>query len=486
MAAEDNFIVAIEIGSSKVTGLAGRKQPDGAIQILATAQEPSSTFIHKGRIFNVDKMTHCISNIKEKMEKSLKKSINQVYVGIGGMGMHTVGHNISRNFSEKTVITQEIIDEILDTNLNTSSPHREILDVHPQEYKLGTQQQIDPVGVFSDNIEGSFLNIISSASYREQVENCFHAAGVAIADMPITIIDLADSMLTESEKRNGCMFVDMGAETTSVAIYKNNILRHLAVLPLGGANVTRDITSLNIEEEEAESLKLQYAVAYSEEGKQTDMLQLQDGRSISHEEFNELVEARMEEIILNIANQIKISKTDIKKLVCGLVVTGGASSMKEIEKAFAKHTEFEKIRFVKNLRLTLRSTSSDFNKNGSYNAALALIEHGEHNCCGGDLGAAPSNLFPTEEELKAKREAEERAKREAEEKLRLEQEEQARLEEEQRAAEEAQREEEERLRKEKKKKNGFWKPVKDLFNKMSTLVSEEGEEVNPDNKDSKE
>lgn len=486
MAAEDNFIVAIEIGSSKVTGLAGRKQPDGAIQILAYAQEPSSTFIRKGRIFNVDKMTQCISGMKEKLEKSLKKSINQVYVGIGGMGMHTVAHNIARNFSEKTVITQEIIDEILDTNLNTSSPHREILDVHPQEYKLGTQMQLDPVGVFSDNIEGCFLNIIASSSLREQVENCFHAAGVAIANMPISIINLADSMLTESEKRSGCVFVDMGAETTSVAIYKNNILRHLAVLPLGGENVTRDITSFNIDEDEAESLKLQYAVAYSEDITPKEPIQLHDGRSIDQNEFREVVEARMEEIILNIANQIKLSKIESAKLIGGIIITGGAANMKEIEKAFAKYTEFEKFRFVKNLRLLLRSTSPDFNKNGSYNTTLALIEHGEHNCCGGDLGAAPNNLFPTEEELKAKREAEEKAKREAEEKLRLEQEEQARLEEEERAAEEAQREEEERLRRAKKKKSGFWRPVKDLFNKMSTLVSEEDEEVNSDNKDSKE
>jgi cell division protein FtsA len=106
MAVADNFIVAIELGSSKVTALAGQKQPDGAIQILAYAQEPSDSFIRKGRIQNVNKMTQCISNIKEKLEKKLQKTISHVYVGIGGMGMHTVSNTVEKVFNEKTVVSK--------------------------------------------------------------------------------------------------------------------------------------------------------------------------------------------------------------------------------------------------------------------------------------------------------------------------------------------------------------------------------------------
>ena len=98
MATEDNFIVAIELGSSKVTGVAGRKQPDGAIQVLAFAQEPSTTFIRKGRINNVSKMTQCIISMREKLEQKMQKSISRVYVGIGGMGMQTVANTVARHF----------------------------------------------------------------------------------------------------------------------------------------------------------------------------------------------------------------------------------------------------------------------------------------------------------------------------------------------------------------------------------------------------
>ena len=123
MAKEDNFIVAIELGSSKVTALAGRKQPDGAIQVLACAQEPAENFIRKGRINNVNKMTQCITNIKEKLEKKLQKRISHVYVGIGGMGMHTVPNKVLRDFPGKTIVTSEIIERMADTNPRLS--HRE-------------------------------------------------------------------------------------------------------------------------------------------------------------------------------------------------------------------------------------------------------------------------------------------------------------------------------------------------------------------------
>lgn len=227
-------------------------------------------------------------------------------------------------------------------------------------------------------------------------------------------------MLTESEKRSGCVFVDMGAETTSVAIFKNNLLRHLAVIPLGGANINRDITSLQVEDDEAEHLKLKFGAAVAdinEDNKRS--IQLHDGRSVDFNEFASLVEARMEEIILNINNQIVLSHYDKNQLIGGLIVTGGASHMKDIDKAFKRDTQFEKIRFVRNLKIQLRSADhSDFNNDGDCNAAIALLDKGDQNCCGGDLGNPNRDLFtdekPHEEEIQ---QAEAEAKRKAEPKL---------------------------------------------------------------------
>lgn len=480
MPTEDNLIVAIELGSSKVTGVAGRKQPDGAIQVLAFAQEPSTTFIRKGRINNVNKMTQCITSMKSSLEQKMQKSISRVYVGIGGMGMHTVANSVVRHFDSKMEITQEMIDAMSDENRSSANPDRDILESVPQEFHLGTQYTIDPVGILSDGIEGHYLNIVANSSVREEIRNCFRSAGVSIADLPITVQALADAMLTEPEKRSGCVFVDMGAETTSVAVYKNNLLRHLAVIPLGGANVNRDIMSLQIEDDEAEDLKLKYGSALhatDEENQKT--IKLRDGRTVSYEEFAGLVEARVEEIILNVNNQIALSKYDRSQLIGGLIITGGASHMKDIDKAFMRDTKFEKIRFVRNIRVPLRTSDyPGFNSDGDCNAAIALIDKGEMNCSNGELGKA--DLFNEEEKAAEKEQqlsAEEQAAAEASKKA---EEEVAKQLEEERIRQEA---EEERLRieEEKRRKQQRWKNIKKKFSKFGDWFGKIVDENDGDN-----
>ena len=399
MAAEENFIVAIVLGSSKITAVAGRKQPDGAIQVLACTQEPSDTFIRKGLINNVTKMKQCIINMKDKLEKKLQKSITHTYVGIGGMGMHTVGNTVVRHFDTKTTITNELVDAMLAENKASAAGDRYIFEVVPQEFKIGTQFQTDPVGIQAESFEGRYLNIIANASIREDVENCFHNANLNIAGSPISVLALSDLVLSESEKRSGCVLVDMGAETTTVAVFKNNLLRHFAVIPLGGANVNRDIASLQIEDNEAEALKLQYGSALYEgalDDKQP--IKLKDGRQIKFDEFAGLVEARVEEIILNVAHQIELSKYDKSQLIGGIVVTGSMANMKNLDKAYEVHTRFEKLRFITKggSRIQVSTKISDFNKDGSYNAALAIIDKGEFNCCGGELGSNAPSLFDNE------------------------------------------------------------------------------------------
>ena len=471
MATEDNFIVAIELGSSKVTGVAGRKQPDGAIQVLAFAQEPSTTFIRKGRINNVSKMTQCIISMREKLEQKMQKSISRVYVGIGGMGMHTVANTVARHFDSKVEITQEMVDAISDENRTSASADRDILESVPQEYHLGAQTTIDPVGILADSIEGHYLNIVANSSVREEIRNCFRTAGVTIADLPITVQALADSMLTEPEKRSGCVFVDMGAETTSVAVYKNNLLRHLAVIPLGGANINRDIMSLQIEDDEAEELKLKYGSAVQESDTDAHKpIALRDGRTIPYDEFMGLVEARVEEIVLNVKNQISLSNYDVSQLIGGLIVTGGAANIRNIDKAFTRDTKFEKIRFVRSIRIPLRTPDyPGLNNDGDCNAAIALIDKGEINCCGGDLGQP--DLFddpkdaepePSAEELaaaEAKKKAEEaEAQRKAEEEARI------KAEIEERERERKEREEAKRNRRNKWKNS--WKRMSNFFGNL--------------------
>lgn len=387
------FIVAIELGSSKITGIAGRKNLDGSISVLAVVKEDSTACIRKGVVYNIDKTMQCLTNIIARLKTTLKSEIAYVYVGVGGQSIRSIRNNIAKDFIDETIITQEMVNELMDTNRNMEYPDQQILDAATQEYKVDQQLQLDPVGIQCRRLEGNFLNIIWRNSYYRNLNKCFEKSGIAIADMYLSPLVLADSVLTEAEKRTGCVRVDLGADTTTVSVYFKNILRHLAVIPLGSNNITKDITSFQMEDKEAERMKLKYASAYTDNADidATLMLPIDQDRQVENRRFVEMVEGRVEEIIENVWYQVPSEFTD--KLLGGIVLTGGGSKMKNIDVAFRKYTHIEKIRIAKFVTTTINSSNSDINaKDGTMNTALALLVKGDMNCAGkeitGDLFAA--------------------------------------------------------------------------------------------------
>ena len=192
------FIVAIELGSSKMTGIAGKKKLDGSIDVLAVVREDSSTFIRKGVVYNIDKTAQCITNIVKKLTTTLKTNISRVYVGVGGQSIRSVKNNIVKNFAEETIVTQEMINELMDGNRAMSYQEQEILDAATQEYKVDNQFQMDPVGIQCTRLEGNFLNILWRKTFYRNLNKCFDLAGIAIADMYLAPLALAASVLTDA------------------------------------------------------------------------------------------------------------------------------------------------------------------------------------------------------------------------------------------------------------------------------------------------
>lgn len=336
------FIVAIELGSSKITGIAGRKNIDGSVKILAVVKEDSTQCIRNGVVYNIDRTCQCLTNIVNKLKTLLKTNIAHVYVGVGGQSIRSVKNVIVKDLAPDTVITKDMIDELMDGNRSMTYPDQEILDAITQEYKVDAQLQIDPIGIPATRLEGNFLNILWRKTFYRNLNKCFDNAGIAIAEMYLAPLALADSVLSEAEKRSGCVLVDLGSDTTTVSVYYKNILRHLAVIPLGSANITRDIASLQMEESEAEKMKLKYASAFTD-GKEIDetlRLPIDKDRQVDARRFIEIVEARVEEIVENAWFQVPSEYAD--KLLSGIVLTGGGSNMKNIERAFRNHTHVEK------------------------------------------------------------------------------------------------------------------------------------------------
>ena len=379
-----DFIVAIELGSSKISGIAGKKLPDGSIQILATASENASGCIRKGVIYNLDKTTQSLTSIIKKLESTLKASIGKVYIGMGGQSLRTIRNTEVRHMDEDTKISQELIDELKDSNRAVPIVGYQILGVAPQEYKVGNDLIVDPVGVQTDHIEARFLNIIARKNVKENAAKCCDLVPIEIAEDAedlIAPLALADAVLTSSEKRSGCVLVDFGADTTTVSVYKNNILRHLAVIPLGGNNITRDICSQQIEEDDAEALKIRFAQAYVEPTENEDenkSYKLENGCSINAILLEDIVEARLNEILDNVANQIVLSGHE-NKLLAGAVITGGGINLKNMEEAFVKRTKIEKIRVAKDTHISLKGM--EIKKDGTNNTLIALLAAGKVNCC---------------------------------------------------------------------------------------------------------
>ena len=479
------FIVAIELGSTNIIGVAGKKNIDGSISILSVIKEDSTSCINKGVVYNIDKTVQCLTNIIKRLETSLKAKVAQVYVGVGGQSIRSVKNTLIKELPLDTVVTLDMVNELMDENRNMTYPAQEVLDAITQEYKVDAQYQLDPVGIQCTRLEANLLNILWKKSFYRNLNKCFDNAGIAIAELYLAPLALADSVLTDVEKRVGCVLVDLGAETTTVSVYYRNILRHLAVIPLGGNNITIDIASLQMDDENAEKMKRKYASAYTESKDIDENLKysIDEDRQVDSKTFIEIVEARLEEIIKNVWYQVPSEYTD--KLLGGFIITGGVSNMKNIEKAFKQHTGVDKIRIANFVQETINSNIPEITAHdATMNTVLGLIAKGDMNCAGDELTSdlfakenntettstvveapkAPRSITETQGRGVVPTEAE---KQKAEEEARRKREEEA----EQRA-----REEEERRLEEEKRKNS---PLNKLFRKTKSffdqIMKEEGE-----------
>ena len=260
-------------------------------------------------------------------------------------------------------------------------------------------------------------------------------------------------MLTDTERRSGCALVDFGYGTTTVAVYKNNLLRHLAVIPLGGNNITQDLCTQQMEEDEAEDLKIKYGSAYSDLNQEelAKNLLMNNGRTIEERVLVDIVEARGEEIIKNVGAQIKNSGYK-GKLLAGIVVSGAAANIKNMDKAIVEFLQVEKVRFVRTVPFALHGEAAgQVLRDGSLNTLLALVGEGNLNCV--EPKPVEEKEEVAEEEVTVptreyEAEAEERSEAGGKEK-------------------------DEDGGDEKKSKPGFWAKMKERLEKFANSVSEE-------------
>ncbi|MCQ2112163.1 MAG: cell division protein FtsA [Bacteroidaceae bacterium] len=389
MAEKESIIVAIELGSSKISGIAG-KMKDGTIQILAYAEEKTNDCIKRGVVYNIEKTTQSIKNVVTKLESSLKMKITRTYIGLGGQSVRSVKKVVKQNMLAPTYINQTHIDELTDQSHEVDIDDCELIGYFTQDFIIDGNVVAEPVGVMGTNLEGEFLNIIANKKLKNNINTSFENLGLDIADYRLTTFELANNILTDAEKRSGCAMIDFGAGTTTIAVLKNNVVRQIVTIPLGINNIIQDLCDLQIEYTEALQLFLTYGNALpqelgiEEEQEETPKYRTSDGREIEVSNIEHIIEARFGEILANVNNQL-VHSDYASKLLGGIVITGGGANLKNIDKACSQTLKAEKIRIarklipqvIKNSDITSLSTESPTNC-----AIIALLLPGGENCVG--------------------------------------------------------------------------------------------------------
>lgn len=324
---KETYIAAIEIGSSKIMGAVGAFTDDKTLKILALEQEESRDSVRYGIIQNPEEVAGRVNRILDRLNSNpavAPKKIVGVFVGLSGRSMRSLASEVKLSFPDEVEFTGEILRQLRnDATSIAIDSNLEVLAVEPRSYHIDGLETSSPKGAMGKKISATFDIIVGRSELKRNIQRSLtERTGVAIRGLVVTPLAVADIVLKDEEKRLGCMLVDFGAETTSVSIYCKGSLCYFATLPLGGRNITRDLTTLNILEEKAEEIKCESGKAIPLEN--PSQLNLS---GIRLSDISNLVVARAEEIVANVIEQIKYAGLKEKDLPGGIVCVGRGAQL---------------------------------------------------------------------------------------------------------------------------------------------------------------
>jgi cell division protein FtsA len=336
-------IVGLDIGTTKIACFVGCKNEHGKIEILSMGTS-ESLGVTRGVVSNIERTVQSIQLAVKEAQSRVEGElmIRVVNVGIAGQHIKSLQHRgIHTRNNASTEISQKDIDALIDDmHKLVMLPGEQIITVLPQEYIVDNEQGIiDPIGMMGVRLEANFHIIIGNVGASMNINKCVHRAGLEVKDIILEPIASADAVLSEEEKEAGIVLVDIGGGTTDVAIFHDGIIRHTAVIPFGGNIITEDIKEgCTIMKRQAELLKVKFGSALASESQENEIvcipgLRGKEPKEISIRNLASIIQARLEEIIELVYFEIRNSGYE-KKLIGGIVVTGGGAQMKHITQLF--------------------------------------------------------------------------------------------------------------------------------------------------------
>ncbi|MDA9883730.1 cell division protein FtsA [Flavobacteriaceae bacterium] len=336
-----NYSVGLDIGTTKIVAMVGEKNQFDKVKILGVGKS-QSLGVHRGVVNNI---TQTIQSIKIAVDEAQSKSgvnVKEVAVGIAGQHIRSLQHSdyITRENPDE-VINENDIDKLIDQVYKlVMLPGEEIIHVLPQDFKVDGQSEIkEPIGMYGSRLEANFHIVVGQVSSIRNIGKCIKSSGLEMGDITLEPLASSDAVLSEEEKEAGVALIDIGGGTTDVAIFKDGIIKHTAVIPFGGNVITEDIKEgCSIIGNQAEQLKIKFGSAWPGENKDSEIVSIpglrgRDPKEISLKTLSKIINARVVEILEQAYLEIKNygHEDSKKKLIAGIVLTGGGSQLRHLK-----------------------------------------------------------------------------------------------------------------------------------------------------------
>jgi len=335
------YSVGLDIGTTKIVAIIGKENEYGKIEVLGIGKS-KSLGVHRGVVNNITQTIKSIQQAVEEAEANSGLEIGSVVVGIAGQHIRSLQHSdyITRADSEE-VINEDDLDKLVNQVYKlVMLPGEEIIHVLPQEYKVDGQAEIkEPIGMYGGRLEANFHVVVGQVSSIKNVGRCIKSAGLDMGNITLEPLASSDAVLSKEEKEAGVALLDIGGGTTDLAIFKDGIIRHTAVIPFGGGIITEDIKEgCSIIEKQAELLKMKFGSAWPGENKDNEIVSIpglrgREPKEITLKNLSKIIHARVVEIIEQVYVEIKNygHEEQKKKLIAGIVLTGGGSQLKHLK-----------------------------------------------------------------------------------------------------------------------------------------------------------
>ena len=338
---QESIAVGLDIGTTKIVAMIGRKNEYGKVEILGIGKA-KSLGVHRGVVNNITQTIQSIQQAIRDAEANAGIKVEQVTVGIAGQHIRSLQHSdyITRSNYEDVIEEKDIEDLCGQVHKLVMLPGEEIIHVLPQEYKVDGQGEItQPIGMHGARLEANFHVVVGQISSIRNIVRCVKNSGLGLGGVNLEPLASANAVLSQEEKEAGVALIDIGGGTTDLAIFKDGIIRHTAVIPFGGNVITEDIKDgCSIIEKQAELLKVKFGSAWPGENKDNEIVSIpglrgREPKEISLKNLSKIIHYRAVEIIEQVFQEIKNygHEEQRKKLIAGIVITGGGAQLKHLK-----------------------------------------------------------------------------------------------------------------------------------------------------------